>query len=81
MIIAQIRNQKKKKKKKNFKHGNDFGSHLQGESQDPSTLTQLTIGPTRYVNHTRDGHQLKCLKCSFCLLQLRMFQKKKWLGH
>ena len=29
--------------------------------QEFSTFRQLTNGPTGYINHTRDGHQLKCL--------------------
>ena len=43
------------KKTNDFGEGNGFSSHLQRDSQDLSTLTQLTKGPTGYVSQTRAG--------------------------
>ena len=44
-----------KKKPNDFGEGNGFSSHLQRDSQDLSTLAQLTKGPTGYVSQTRAG--------------------------
>ena len=43
------------KKTNDFGEGNGFSSHLQRDSQDLSSLTQLTKGPTGYVSQTRAG--------------------------
>ena len=43
------------KKTNVFGEGNGFSSHFQRDSQDLSTLTEPTKGPTGYVSETRAG--------------------------